>query len=259
MKTEISFLKPLESAVALCDSFPSIVIRSKQDYDEAEAKRKTAREYKEALLEAYNNHPTVIEAKEIQAQKIALEKRLDAFNKDVKSGPMRKYDDEQEAIRLAEEARRTEILRKEAVAEIARLVAEQKKAFDLAEKERKAALKKGDEEAATRAAVAAERARQEAAAIKSDAASAPAPTVVLEATHEGVSRRKVFKWRLSAKDGRKFLKGEITPALRLKIADLGPLPAHLFVLSPVLLNEFVDSLGDMAGVPGVLEIAFDMV
>ena len=87
---EVGFLKPLEAAVALCDSFKSIVIKSSDDYTEAESKRKQAREFKAALLVAYNSHPTVIAAKEIQVQKKALEDRLEAFNKDVKSGPMAK-------------------------------------------------------------------------------------------------------------------------------------------------------------------------
>ncbi len=51
----------------------------------------------------------------------------------------------------------------------------------------------------------------------------------------------------------------MTASVRLGIADLGVMPAHLFVLSPVLLNDFVDSKGEAAAIPGVLEVKFDMV
>ena len=261
MSQDIGFLKPLESAVALCDSFSLIVIKTAEDYTEAEAKRKQAREFKAALLLAYNAHPIVIAGKEIQAQKKALEDRLEAFNKDVKSGPMLKYEQEQERIAQAEENRLAEIARAEQAKETARLVAEQKKAFEVAEKARKAAEKKGDDEAAARASMAAEQARIAAQNIKTDAAMAQDPVVVLERTSPKVSRRKIYKYRLTTKDGRKFLKGEIGPLDRLKIGDFpqGSIPLHLFALSPVLLNEFVDSQGESCAVTGILEVKSEMV
>lgn len=284
---DVGFLKPLESAIALCDSFKSIVIKTADDYSEAEKKRKQARDFKAALLVAYNSHPTVIAAKEIQVQKKALEDRLEEFNKNVKSGPMAKYEAEQERIRQAEERRLAEIARKEQEAETARLVEIQRqeaikaeaarKAAEVEEKKAEAARKKaekaGDEEAAHAAAERAEAARQtaqaeadrkeaarqEALAVQADAAAAPAPVVVLERSTPAVSRRKVYRFRLTTKDGRKFLKNEITAATRLQIRDLGPLPADLFVLSPVLLSEFVDSHGETAAIPGVLEVKSEMV
>ena len=267
---EVGFLKPLEAAVALCDSFKSIVIKSSDDYTEAESKRKQAREFKAALLVAYNSHPTVIAAKEIQVQKKALEDRLEAFNKDVKSGPMAKYEAEQERIRQAEEDRLSEIARKEQEAETARLVAEQKAAFDKAEKERKRleaiAAKSKDAEAkaqaiaaAAEAAERAAKAREEASLIKAEAAVAPTATVGVERSTPTVSRRKVYKWRLTTKDGRKFLKADMTASTRLKIDELGPVPSSVFVLSPVLLNDFVDSKGELAAIAGVLEVRSEMV
>lgn len=281
---EISFLKPLEAAIALCDSFKSIVIKSADDYTAAEAKRKQAREFKAALLVAYNSHQTVIDAKNMQIQKKALEERLDAFNKDVKSGPMAKYEAEQEAIRAAEERRLAAIAKAEADRETARQVAEQKRIFEANEAIRKAAeaaqqkaqdalraaksaeaQQKAKEdaakaqEAARVAQEAAEQARAEATQIKADAAATPAPVVVLEKTTPTVSRRKVYRWRLTTKDGRKYLKAEMTVSTRLKIADIGPLPAELFILSPVLLNEWVDSQGEIAAIPNVLEIRSEMV
>lgn len=255
--TEVGFLKPLETAVALCDSFPLIVVKTADDYAEAEKKRKQAREFMAELDRQYKEHPIVIQAKEIQKQKLDLEKRLEKFNKDVKAIPMKKFEDEQEAIRLKEEARLAEIARKEQAAETARLVAEQKAIAAQAEKDRKAAAKRGDDAAAAEAAAAAASAKAEAEAIKS--APVFTPTVVVERTAPQVSRRKVFKWRLTAKDGRKFLKGEMRPGDRLKIADLGAVPAFLFTLDPVLLNEFVDQQGESAAIPGVLEVKAEMV
>ena len=267
---EIGFLKPLEAAVALCDSFKSIVVKTAEDYTEAEAKRKHARDFKAALILAYNTHPTVVAAKEIQVQKKALEDRLDAFNKDVKSGPMAKYEAEQERIRQAEERRLAEIARKAQEAETARLVAEQKAAWDKAEKERKAAeavaaktkdaaKRKQAEEAARQAAERAEQAKQDAAAIKQDAAMAPPPVIVVERSTPAVSRRKVYKWRLTVKDGRQFIKADMTTSTRIKATEITGLPAHLFILSPVLLNDFVDNQGEAAAIAGTLEVASEMV
>ena len=215
---------------------------------------------------------------------------------------MLKYEQEQERIRVAEQNRLAEIARKEQEAETARLVAEQKRLYDIAQAEAKkladiaaekaaaqkkiddaeyARLKKeGDKKAAEEARKAAklaaeaaelkakqdkqdaldraEAARLEAIAVKKDAELSPA-TVILEKTHQGVTRRKVYKYRLTAKDGRKFLKADLTASVRLGIKDLGVLPAHLFVLSPVLLNSYVDEQGEAAAIPGVLEVKSEMV
>ena len=92
-----------------------------------------------------------------------------------------------------------------------------------------------------------------------DAAMAPTPVVILEKEHQGVTRRKVYKYRLTAKDGRKFLKADLTASVRLGIKDLGVLPASLFVLSPVLLNAYVDEQGEAAAISGVLEVKSEMV
>jgi hypothetical protein len=250
---EISFLHPLQSAIALCDSFPLIVCKTKEDYDAAEAKRKQARLFLEKLDLEYKTNETVIQAKDIQRQKLELEERLKAFNKNVKAGPMLAYEQAEAKARAAEEARQSAILKAKADAEAA---AEGKKQAELAKKaeaEAKRLAKKGDEEAAEQARIKAETARAEQERIKAEAKAAPAPTVVLEAP-KTVSRRTVYGYTLTAKDGRQFRKEDMKASVRLGIADLGPLPAHLFVLSPVLLNEFVDSQGESASIPGVLEV-----
>ncbi len=263
------------------------VIKDKSEYDAAEAKYKSIIVAEKKLKIQWDEIETVIEYKRLFAQKQALEGDFGSAKKYIKSGPMKAYDDAQEAKDRAEEQRLAAILQAKADAETARQVAEQKRLFDIAEVARKAAeviakkaeaaaalaAKKGNEEAAAIARQKAEDARQaakleadrqaaaraEADAIRADAAAAPAPVVVVEKSHTGVTRRKVYRWRLTCKDGRKFTKAEMTTSTRLTIAELAGLPPHLYVLSPVLLNEFVDSQGEAAAIPGVLEVASSMV
>ena len=260
-----------KSAVSLITLVKSITtIKSKEEYEAATVHYKTLIADAKKLKMEYDEHPTILDAKKVQAQYAKMKDDLESSKKYLKDGPMKDFDDEQERLRQAEEDRLAEIQRKAAEKETARLVAEQKKIFDAAEKVRLAnekiaatakegILKEKAIQAAKEAQERADAARADAQAIKADAAAAPAAVVVVESTHKEVTRRKVFKWRLTAKDGRKFLKGEMTAADRLKIEELGPLPAHLFVLSPVLLNEYVDSQGEMAMIAGVLEIKSEMV
>ena len=245
-------------------------IKTKQEYDAANEDYRTLIANEKKLKLQWDELDVVVAYNKAYEQYAKLKADFAAAKKYVKDSPMKAYDDEQERIRLAEEKRLAEIARKEAEAETARLVAEQRAAFDKAEKERKAAeaiaaktkdaAKKAQAiEDARLAAERAEAAKAEAAAVKADAASAPLPTVVVEKTHQGVSRRKVYKYRLTARDGRKFLKSDLTTSVRLGMKDIGPLPAHLFVLSPVLLNDYVDQQGESAALAGVLEIKAEMV
>ena len=289
MKTAaLSLPDQLKTALALVDRSMAIkVISTPEEYDAANGDYRSLIQAEKLLDLKFDELQCVIDYKDALAQKKTLAAQLDKAKKYIKNQPMKAYDDAQEAARVAEERRLAAIAKAAADAETARLMAEQKAAFDKAEAARKvaeeqakkaraaaaAAAKKGNEEAAEKArqqaaealqraadeAARAAESRQAAVAIQADAAATPAPVVVVEKTHSGVTRRKVFKYRLTTKDGRKFLKNEMTPALRLKIAELGPLPAHLFVLSPVLLNDYVDSQGEMAALAGVLEVNFDMV
>lgn len=260
-----------KTALALVDRSNAVtVIANKAEYDKAQSDYRDLIQHEKELEVQYASLECVIQAKAAQAQKKDLAAKFDGAKKHLKNDAMKKYDDAREAERVAEERRQQAEAQRLADIETTRLVAEQKAAFEKAEKERKAleaiAAKTKDAEKKAQAIEAAriaqeraETARQEAAAIKADAAAAPYSTVVLEKTHTGVSRRKVFKWRLTTKDRRQFIKGDLTAAARLRIADLGALPPHLFVLSPVLLNEFVDSKGEAATIPGVLEIKSEMV
>jgi flagellar biosynthesis GTPase FlhF len=246
------------------------VINTKEEYIAAESDYRTLITNEKKLKIQFDDLAIVKDYNRVYEQYQAMKADFAKSKKYIKDVPMRAYDDEQERIRQAEENRLAEIARKEQEAETARQVAEQKAAFEKAEKERKAAealaaktkdveKKKQAEEQARQAEARAQQAREEAAAIKAEAAATPAPTVVLEKTHQGVTRRKVYKYRLTAKDGRKFLKTDLTSSVRLGISELGTLPAHLFVLSPVLLNAYVDEQGEAAAIPGVLEVKSEMV
>ena len=270
MKT-LALPDQFKDAMALVARVNAItVIKTKAEYDAADEDYRTLIANEKKLKIQFDELQIVKDYNKAYEQYQSLKSDFAKSKKYIKDVPMRKYDDAQEAIRVAEENRLTEIARKETEAETERLLAEQRAAAAKAEKERKAAealaaktkdadKKAAAEQAARDAAARAEQAKAEALAIKADAAAAPVATVVLEKTHQGVTRRKVYRWRLTAKDGRKFLKTEFTPSTRLGIADLGTLPAHLFVLSPVLLNEFVDSQGESAAIPGVLEVKSEMV
>lgn len=267
----LSLPDQFKSAIALVERSKAIsVIANKQEYDKANADYRDLIQHEKELDVQYAALECVIQAKAAQVQKKDLAAQFDAAKKHLKNGPMLQYDKEQERILREEESRQQAEAQRLADIETARLVAEQKVVFEKAKKTRKEqeAIANKSKDAAVRAQALADaerakegaaRAAQTAKDIKADAAAAPAPTVVIEKTHSAVSRRKVFKWRLTTKDGRKFTKAEFTSATRLTPADLGKLPSHLFVLSSVLLNEFVDSGQEAAAIPGTLEIKSEML
>ncbi len=275
---EVGFTDKYKVAIALCDSLPTLVITTAEAYRIADAQRKQARDLKESLIADYNAHPVVQAAKQLQAQKIDLEKRLDAFNRDVKAGPMLVYEKAEEAKRLAEQARlaaeakkladaeaaaaakvrEAEAKKAEAEAariraaaekEAARVAAEQEKIRQANEAEMKRLKADGDKQAlaeakaraaqaeldvkaaaeaamiqaATDAAEAAKRAedaRAEAERIRQESAKSVTPVVILEKTAPSVARTRVYRWRLTARDGRQYIKDDFKKVLRLRPADL---------------------------------------
>ncbi len=284
-------------AVSLPDQFQTAIdlvarvnalkaIKTKAEYEACEDDYKTLITNEKKLKIQFDELEIVKEYSKVYDQFQALKYDFATAKKHIKNGPMLAYDNEQERIRLAEQARLAEIARKEQEAETARLVEIQRQEAIKAEAARLAAeleakkaeaarlkaQKAGNEKAAAEAAERAEAARKvaaeeaakkeaarvEALAVKEDAKLMPA-TVILEKTHQGVSRRKVYRYRLTAKDGTKYLKADLTTSVRLGIKDLGVMPAHLFVLSPVLLNAYVDEQGEAAAIPGILEIKSEMV
>jgi hypothetical protein len=279
------------------------VIKTKQEYDAANEDYRTLIANEKKLKIQWDELEVVVAYNKAYEQYAKMKADFASAKKYIKDSPMKAYDDEQERIRQAEEKRLAEIARKEAEAETARLVAEQKRVFDLAQAEAKrlekiaaaaaakqkaiddaeyARLKKeGDKKAAEDARKAAglaaaaaklkadqdaqaaldraEAARAEAAAIKTEAAAAPAPVVLVEKSHQGVSRRKVYSWRLTARDGRQFTSESIKASDRIGRADAPTLPPHVFVVSDVLLNDYVKQQGESAAIAGVLEVTSKMV
>jgi len=314
---EVGFLSKWQSAVALCDSFKSLVIKTAEDYAAAELKRKQARLYKEQMREEFNSREDVRAVESMRADMIALEKRLDAFNKDVKSGPMARFEEAEAETRRKEEIRLAEIERKKNEAEaqrLAKIAAEEAKKAEAeaarikkiaeaeaqrlakiaAEEAKKAAEEiarmksEGDkkaaaeakqreeeraraakeaayiaaqeaQEAAKAAQERAEAARQEQARLKSAAASAPTPIVVLDPTIKAATRRTVYNYRLTTKRGQ-FLKDALKDSDRIKPDELSAdFPRHLFMLDRVALSEYVNSQGLAAARPGVLEVKEEKV
>ena len=206
------------------------VIKTKQEYDEAELDYKTLISNEKKLKIQFDELPEVIAYNKVYEQYQTLKSEFAASKKYLKNTPMLAYDNEQERIRVAEQNRLAEIARKEQEAETARLVAEQKKAYDAAEKLRKAAEKKGDEEAAERAREAAAAAAQTAKEIKADAAMAPVPVVVVEKTAPSVTRRTVAKF---------------------EIVDASKIPRQYLKPDEVAIGGVVRSLKMNAQIPGV--------
>ena len=242
-------------------------IANKAEYDLADADYKSIIQ-KEKLLEIqYKALDCVILAKAAQVYKNKLAADLDAAKKYIKNSPMRAFDDKQEADRLAEELRLQKIAQDIADAEAKVLAKEQARLkviadkeaarlFELAKKSKDADEKArilADAAAATLRAVAA---AEEQARIKSQPAVA---VVVVESSHKGVTRRQVMNWRLTTADKRQIEKKDWGDSDRYTMQDFPTMPKHLFVLSKVLVNGFVDDQGLNAAIPGVLEVKSKMV
>ncbi len=253
--TEVGFADKFKSAVALIERAVGLkIIKTAEQFEAARADHSALIKAEKDLDAEYNALPFVILAKEAQAIKIDLAAKLKAAKTGLKNGPMLAYEEAEKAKLRAEEERLAAIARAEAAKETARLVAEQKKAFDAAEKVRKAAEKKGDEEAARIAAEAADQARINAAQIKEDAAMAPAPVVVLESTTPTVARRMIKKWRLTTDIGAVYTSEDFKKTVRLPASELTKLDPKYFMLNHVAVSGVVDSLGKNAAIPGVLEV-----
>lgn len=227
---EIGFADKYKSALALAESVKTVVIKTDQDFQSANEKLTQIRQFEKDLEIDYKAHPIIIEAKRLQGIKGDLATILENARKGLKNGPMLTFENEQERLRLAEEKRLADIARKEQEAETARLVAEQKAAFEKAEKARKAAEKNGDEEAAERARLAAEQAAATAKDIKADAAMAPTVTVVVEKTAPSVPRRMTPKFR---------------------VIDESKIPRQYFSLDMVKVGGVIRSLKQNHGIPGI--------
>ncbi len=228
---EVGFTRKFDSAITLIERVTGIkLIKTAQEFESAKTDYKTLIDYEKQLDEEYAALPCVIDAKIAQAAKKDLASKLEAAKKALKNGSMLAYERAEEEKRLAEERRLAAIAKAEADKETARLVAEQKAAWEKAEKARKAAEKKGDEEAAESARQSAAAAAQAAKEIKADAAAAPAAVVVVEKTAPSVTRRVVPKFRLD---------------------DPMKLPRQYLKPDEVAIGGVVRSLRANHGIPGV--------
>lgn len=247
---EVGFSKKFESAVAVVDKVKALLVRNPQEYAVAEDNLRIIRELEKELVAEYAAHPIVVEAKRLQAIKGDLATLLENARKGLKNGQMLAFERAEEEKRVAEEKRLQAEAQAAADAEAKRQLAEKKKEFERLEKLRKAAEKKGDEEAAAAAAAAAEQTRQDALRLKQEPTTVP--TVVVEKTAPTTNRTTVFRWRLTAKDGRVFAKDDFKKVIRLRPADLKEgVPAGCFVLDHTAVSGLIDSLGTNHGIPGL--------
>jgi hypothetical protein len=151
------------------------------------------REHEKTLEAEYKAHPTVIEAKRIQAAKCELADTLKATREALKRRQM-KWEDEQEELRKAEEQRLAEKARKEAEAEAARLKAENDRKAQQALEAAAIAEQSGNAQAAEAYLNQAE--ASEEAGKTAVAEAAIVPEVVLPRTAPKTkNRRKVTRWR----------------------------------------------------------------
>ena len=253
---EVGLADKLTAALELAKSAKSIVVKTAEDHATADAKCDMARQFVKDMIEEYGKLQCVIDAKKAQRIKVDTEEILKQFVKDVKGGPMLVYENEQERLRMVEQRRLEAIAKAEADAERDRQIAEQKKAYEAAEKERKAAeaarvkaeaaqkAAKGNAlaaEAARRQAQAAEQARLdaeqraedarlEALRVKQDAAMAKPAVVVVEKSTPTVPRRQVPKF---------------------EIEDASKLPRQYLVPNEVAIGGVIRSLRANHGIPGV--------
>ena len=250
MKTEVGFASKFEAALTLIERVTGLkVIKTADQYENAKLDLSALTAAEKEVDADYRAHPVIVEAGKIKAKKIELEKNIEAAKKGLKNGPMKQFDDAQEAIRQAEERRLQKIAEEAAAKEQARQLAEKRKEFEALEKARKAAEKKGDDEAASRAAAAADEIKAQAIEMKENPLVAAA--VVVEKTAPSVTRRMVRKWKIKTADGKVYSKADFAKTLRLRPSELPGTEGKYFVLDPTAISGVIDSLGKNHGIPNV--------
>lgn len=248
--TAVGFVKKFDAALALIERVTGLkLIKTADQFEAAKADYKLLIQYENELEDEYNALPEVVAAKKAQAVRKELATKLEAAKKGLKNGPMLAYERAEDEKRQAKERELQRIADEEAKAEQDRLIAEQKKEYDRLEKERKAAAKKGDEEAAARLAAQAAEVKTTAQEMKDNPLTAAA--VVLDKVPTGVTRRMVPKWKIKTADGKVYTKEDFKKVLHLKPVDLPGVPSHFFVLDPTAVSGVIDSLGKNHGIPCV--------
>lgn len=173
METAVGFSSKFDVAVSLAAYAMTMPVATIQEYEAAGQTIAQIRDIEKQLEADYAAHPAIVEAKRLQKMKAGLATQLEEARKSAKA-KMFKYDDEQEAARKAEEARRQAEAQAQADAEAL-------KAAEIAEKAGRL---------------------DEAQSIIEDAASTPAPVVIVPKDTpkvEGHSRRRLKKFRFTGK------------------------------------------------------------
>lgn len=222
---ELGFQDKLNGAVLLVEKIKHLVIKTKDQFLAAQEDLKTIRTLEADLEAEYKSHPVIIEAKNLQALKGDIARLLENARKDLKNGPMLRYEQEQERILKEKEERIAAEMRKKQQEEAAKLAKEK-------EREAAEAKKRGDKEAAAMA-------KQEAAQIKADAATADIPVVVLPDNTPKEKRRTICVVHLDDE-----------PKL-IEYVLANPDKRTLLTVDATAVRKYGESLGEMAKLPGV--------
>ena len=272
---EVGFVDKFKSAIALIESFGSIVVKTALDHKSADDKLKQAREYRAQLKKEYDENPIVIKAKEFQATKVKLDADLEKFVKDLKNGPMLVYERAEEQKRIDEENRLARIAQEAQDKENARLAAIAKKEQEKAEKEAKrleeiaaakaAAQKKIDDaeyarlraEGDAKAAAAAKKAAIIAAHDAKVLAETAATEARIRAEAAAIEQQRIKDEAAAAPKVVVVLeKTAPTTANRrmipkFRITDESKIPHHFFTRDDAKIGGVIRSLKANHGIPGV--------
>ena len=225
---EVGFSKKFDIVIKIVEWIKSLVINTEIEFSKAEQTLKTIRELEKELAAEYAAHPVIVEAKRLQGIKGDIAALLENARKGLKNGAMLRYELAAEKKRLAEEQRLNKIAQEAAAKENARILADQKEEFDRLERERKAAKKKGDENAAAQAAASAAAIKAQVVELKAN--PIVAATVVIEKSTPSVPRRSIPKWR---------------------IKDASKIPCLYHANNDTKISGVVRSLRENHGIPGI--------
>lgn len=254
---EVAFSSKLRTAMTLVGRVKTLLVTNAQEFQAAGQNVNAIREIEKDLEAEYKAHPIIIDAKKLQGIKSELATMLEEARRSTKA-KMMKYEDDEEAKRKAEEDRQTKIAKDKADAEAKRIKdeADKKAADDLAAAQ--AAEAAGDHETAATHLANAEQAEQEGRTAAQEAASAPAPAVVLPKTTPkvaGHTRRMIKKWRIRTKTGALYTSEDFQKkTLRIPAEEFAGLRSQFFMLNHTAVTALVDGMGKAAAIPNVLEV-----
>lgn len=221
---EIGFSAKVEGALELAQKIKTLPVTNPQQYAFAGEQLAVIREREKQLEKDWDDYLDAIEFNKNRDIKTSISNAL----KDArvsKKKDLDAFDQEQDRIRLAEEARIS------------------------------AELKARSEEEALKLAQMAQDAgnTEMAAQVLEQAISAPNVSVVLpKATPKvkGVSFRTVKRWTVTTKSGKTYKSENFTAATRISMADLSHVPAEWLMLNPMAVSAEFELKGKAAERPG---------